>query len=283
MKQDSDVLKYKLIERITDENHYRSLGIGIRECGKEACAGDKVVVHKDYEKNNFVILHYVYSGEGYIEHNGDRRAVAKGDMFFLPVIKKDFRYFADKSNPFEYRWINLMGRMAVDIMAELGFDENNFVRHVGNDKVAELFAEITDDYFALGPDSYRVIGKLFLLFAELKNVREADLSLRYVRNVMLYVGYNYPDSEMRTGIIAANEGISEGHLRRMFLAVTGKSLKQYIIKVRMENAKNLFREGEKRGTAVAKACGYRDRLYFSKAFKEYTGVSPSDFVRSLRQ
>ena len=57
----------------------------------------------------------------------------------------------------------------------------------------------------------------------------------------------------------------------------GMSTKDYLTAVRIENAKILLMEKDTPVCDVAQAVGYPDALAFSKLFKKYVGVSPSEF------
>ena len=57
---------------------------------------------------------------------------------------------------------------------------------------------------------------------------------------------------------------------------------RYLNTVRIRNACMLMKQGESEVQSIALRCGYRDPLYFSRLFKEYTGHSPRAYMASLR-
>lgn len=63
---------------------------------------------------------------------------------------------------------------------------------------------------------------------------------------------------------------------RKLKAISGKSASQLIKEVRLEKAKSLIENQELSISQVAYACGYKDVSYFSKSFKKYFGMRPSD-------
>ncbi|MDW8852091.1 AraC family transcriptional regulator [Flavobacterium sp. MMLR14_040] len=68
--------------------------------------------------------------------------------------------------------------------------------------------------------------------------------------------------------------LNEFKLKKGFKACFGTTVKSYIIKLRMENAKELFKSKGLTVSEVAYKCGYKDVSHFSAAFKSFYGFSP---------
>jgi AraC family transcriptional regulator len=77
--------------------------------------------------------------------------------------------------------------------------------------------------------------------------------------------------------LAALCGISPRHLHRQFLALTGKTVADYIEAARIEEAKRLLALRERPIKAVALACGFAHANSFARAFRRSTGISPQSF------
>ena len=88
------------------------------------------------------------------------------------------------------------------------------------------------------------------------------------------------DPRLRIGSLARLSCISDTYFRRLFASRFQVSPGEYIISKRMSHAKAIMESGDFDSIAeVAALVGYRDPLYFSKAFKKFYGVSPSDIYR----
>ena len=74
--------------------------------------------------------------------------------------------------------------------------------------------------------------------------------------------------------LAALCGISARHLHRQFIALTGKTVADYIEATRIEEAKRLLGNSSSPIKAVAEACGFAHANSFARAFRRYTGLSP---------
>ncbi|MHC0447088.1 helix-turn-helix domain-containing protein [Flavobacterium sp. 3-218] len=71
--------------------------------------------------------------------------------------------------------------------------------------------------------------------------------------------------------------LNEFKLKKGFKACFGTTVRSYIIKLRMEHAKELFQSKTATVSEAAYKCGYKDISHFSAAFKSYYGFSPQKF------
>lgn len=77
--------------------------------------------------------------------------------------------------------------------------------------------------------------------------------------------------------LASVAGFSIPHFHRIFRAQVGESAISYVRRLRMLRAGQKLRMGAVDITEVALAAGFDSHAAFSKAFKEYFGLSPSEF------
>lgn len=85
---------------------------------------------------------------------------------------------------------------------------------------------------------------------------------------------------LRRAEIAASVRLSEPHLARIFLAVTGRSVIDRLTEIRIEHAKTLLRESTQSVTQIAGEVGLSSFSHFSYMFRRLVGVSPSAYRRS---
>ena len=69
--------------------------------------------------------------------------------------------------------------------------------------------------------------------------------------------------------------MSPRSFRDYFEKYVGLGPKRFLIKIRMEYARELLTYTTLTVAEVAQSCGYEDRFYFSRAFSEYWGMPPS--------
>lgn len=71
--------------------------------------------------------------------------------------------------------------------------------------------------------------------------------------------------------------ISVSHLSRLFLKETGQHFNEYVTAKKMLLARRLLRESNDKIYEVAEKLGYANPHYFSKLFKDDTGLTPLEF------
>ena len=71
--------------------------------------------------------------------------------------------------------------------------------------------------------------------------------------------------------------LNEFKLKKGFKACFETTIKGYVTKLRMEYAKNLFKNKDSNVGEVAYKCGYKDVSHFSAAFKFFYGFTPISF------
>lgn len=77
-------------------------------------------------------------------------------------------------------------------------------------------------------------------------------------------------------------GMSRSHLHLKIKALTNRSTSHYIRSFRLRHAREKFRTTEHNVTEVAFEVGFRDLTYFSRSFSAEFGLSPTDYLKSLR-
>ncbi|OAN18789.1 AraC family transcriptional regulator [Photobacterium jeanii] len=70
---------------------------------------------------------------------------------------------------------------------------------------------------------------------------------------------------------------SPTYFSRLFHSIMGVTLKQYIIKKRLDLACGLLRSDREKIATIANSTGFKDVSYFSRVFKKHIGCSPGEF------
>jgi two-component system response regulator YesN len=73
---------------------------------------------------------------------------------------------------------------------------------------------------------------------------------------------------------------SREYLSKLFKARYQSGIYEYLLSVRMERAKELLADPEIQIQDIASRVGYADNNYFSKAFRNYYGIAPTEYRRN---
>lgn len=91
-----------------------------------------------------------------------------------------------------------------------------------------------------------------------------------------FVGERYADN-LTLADIAGHVYLSQTYVSLLFKQETGETIYDYLIRVRIDKAKQLLRDPRMKFYEICEAVGYADPSYFSKLFKRLTGQTPSAY------
>ena len=85
------------------------------------------------------------------------------------------------------------------------------------------------------------------------------------------------EEELTLQEMAQCAGLSTAHFSETFRKSTGESPHQFVLRQRVERAKEMLREAEMRVLDVAVACGFKTQQHFARVFRRISGVSPTEY------
>ncbi|MGN7761374.1 response regulator transcription factor [Paenibacillus sp. 22594] len=107
-----------------------------------------------------------------------------------------------------------------------------------------------------------------------QNVRkEVAEAKRYVMN---HIGEKVGMDEM-----AKRLGLNPTHFSRLFKIETGLTFIEYVTKVKMEQARDLLNQTNITVVEIAEQLGYDNVSYFIKLFRNFAGMTPAEFRKSI--
>ena len=102
-----------------------------------------------------------------------------------------------------------------------------------------------------------------------------------IQDIEKYIEENL-DKKLSLTDIAESIHMNKSYISRMFKEKAGENLFDYINKRKIEKAKQLIKNNELRMYEIALNVGMEDTAYFSRVFKKYEGISPSEYQKELR-
>ena len=151
-------------------------------------------------------------------------------------------------------------------------------------QVNNIFKNLVENWFAKLP-GYEFITKAILsqllieIYNNIKNNnRNYSTSLK-VEKIIEYMRSNV-DTRVTIAELSELVQLSPTYLSGIFKETTGYSVIKFFNKIKVDKAKELIIEGDKKIKEVAQILGFTDEFYFSRIFKKIEGISPLEFYRS---
>ncbi len=100
---------------------------------------------------------------------------------------------------------------------------------------------------------------------------------REIRDAINIIARDY-GKPLSVDSVAEELKISSSHLMHSFKSETGKTFNNYLTEYRIEKAAEMLKSGQYKIYEVADSLGYRSTKHFSRLFKKYIGVTPSEYI-----
>jgi AraC-like DNA-binding protein len=176
-----------------------------------------------------------------------------------------------------------------------GIDQNEFRldEHIMNKRARELFLDVGAAYRSenkLRTAEIRAAVIAFVLYVYRSHSRTArdGINTEPIRNEIIkrtekaidYINERL-SSRLTVDQIANHLHISKYHFLRQFKRVTGMTVIGYVRNMRCEYAQRLLSDGNHTVKEAAMLAGFDNSSYFTATFKEYVGMTPREYLRSL--
>ncbi|MGV0028835.1 helix-turn-helix domain-containing protein [Phormidesmis priestleyi] len=107
-------------------------------------------------------------------------------------------------------------------------------------------------------------------------VYEGGLPQRQLSQVLDYMN-DHLEQDIKLADLAALLNMSQFHFSHLFKQAIGTSPYQYLLQQRVEQAKQLLKEGDRSIMDIALLCGFNSHSHLSKQFRQLTGVTPKTY------
>ena len=203
-------------------------------------------------------------------------AVENGSYVYIKSIAEGILDKADKAGYFSVRSANRIINETIIVMNDIAMDFG--MPNLSSDQEAYgvlNLREDTYDYLDLKSFKEALLSVLEYSYDKIRN------SMKHNENFNVYDIKDYIDKhyfeEIKISIFTEKYFLSREYLMKLFKQEFGFGIYEYVQKVRMEKAKDLLKDFEVKIQSISKMIGYSDHNYFSKAFRNYYGASPSDY------
>jgi len=91
-----------------------------------------------------------------------------------------------------------------------------------------------------------------------------------------------PEAEHSLEALAAQAGVTPSHFCRIFKKANGISPHQYVMKAKLNRAVELLSQSDASLALIADSLGFTSQSHFTRAFRQFTGRTPSEFRQQGR-
>lgn len=235
---------------------------------------DEVCVFPGDLRYNELILHM--SGSGTVDFNGKRMKISENTIRFLP--KGENREYIVRTET-EGECIDVFFDSDCPVS-----DEAFALNLKSNEKVNTLFKKIFSIWVAKNDGYYfECISLLYKIFAEMqKNDYIPESRYQTIQPAIKYIDENFISKKIAMPELAEMCGISSSYLQKLFIKRFSVSPGKYVIRLKINYACDLLLTGRYSVSQTAEFCGYENIHFFSRQFKEYTGVTPTEFKNKYK-
>ena len=257
--------------------------ININSCGEMRVDEDSHI--RRYEGRNDYQLIYVCEGQCVVTAGNNVRVAYAGDcILYKPGDTQD--YLLPKHVNSRTYWIHFNGSICERVFNDLMLNDVLVVNTQQNHDVERLISRICR-YYNLGISNREIIcsGLMYSVLAFISNEAhrsgnsldgsEGGKISELISRIKIVPNLDFSVSEC-----AEFCNMSKAHFTRVFKKTVGATPIQFILKIRIERAKELLDFTDKSITDIAESSGFQDQNYFARIFKKQVGLSPTQYRKS---
>ncbi|MCH3918881.1 MAG: AraC family transcriptional regulator [Spirochaetia bacterium] len=241
-------------------------------------------------------LYAILSGKAFLECGahcfqavaGDIAVINSNELHYLQSLSNNLHLYIIRIDlPFLFS--NQVDQCQTKFLAPLSQDRITFHNLIHDDKevsvsVTELIREYgTKDFgyeLAVKSSIYKLIVLLLRTHVEkILSPEEFSAKTRNLRRfepVLQHIDTHYT-GKITIAELAAIVHMTVYHFCRMFKQLTGKTMTDYLNGLRLEKSTDYLAERDLNITEIALECGFDSVNYYSRLFRRYYHVSPTEF------
>ena len=203
----------------------------------------------------------VESGSGTLEYEGQTRALRAGDCAFLDCRKPYYKKYQERGGQPSFHAEDAAAyTTSLETLYTLA-GSDNYVRDMQIcEKLMALLTLLMQESWH--PDTARTTAGKRQNLQEIKDYLDTHFAEKITLDALAERFY-----------------INKFYLTRVFKEQFGQTVTNYLVQLRITQAKRLLRFSDKNVEAIAQECGLNDANYFSRLFKKVEGTTPGEYRR----
>ena len=230
-----------------------------------------------------LLILYTYEGEGILTYEGTDYTLKEGDIFIIDC--RNYHHYRTGKAFWKHSDLHIWGTVAEYVYLEL-FSQKEPVFHCKQEsvfqnqleKILRLQASAQKNRAIL--TSHEIENLLFLLEEWSDPVPTQTTIPENIVLLRTYLEHHF-QTDLSLDEMAGFSGISKYHLCREFKKYIGFSPKEYVLHLRISQAKLLLSSGSIPACHICNIVGFSNEANFIRQFKQQTGMTPGQYRKQF--
>ena len=234
----------------------------------------------------FYLMMYCLEGRGWFQSGEKRWNVGRGDLV-VALRGVAHGYGADDEDPWTIQFAHFDGVDVPALLQLASIHPDGLVVSVGqqsslfgafNEMLAILQSGYSLHHLMIASSALRMmLSRVALINTYTLSAPSQGLDVQQVIQTML----EQISARCSLDDFARRANMSESAFAHGFRAKTGYSPIDYFLRLKIQKACELLETSTLQIGEISRSLGYEDQYYFSRLFKKFMGVSPSQYQREL--
>jgi len=254
------------------QNLYHLEAFSIFHCGRNFFT-------KRSEYASYLIL-YTYNGNGILEYEGKKYHLGEGDGFLIDCMKPHM--YKTTGDNWTHSVLHINGPLISPLFEQ--YMQNGsalFSQSITGNYQSSLERLLTIYSTAQPYRDWQASHCLSAILTDLlaSSLHSSDKSVAMPENMQYLIGYmeNNFSADLTVEYLSKFSGISRSHLTREFKKYTGYAPNDYLIQLRIEQAKKLLESSQFSANQIAHMVGIHDVNNFTNLFRKKVGMTPGRY------
>jgi len=224
---------------------------------------------------NYDYLLYVHEGKGIYKIGNTTYNASMGDIFYCPPFVPN-TIIADSENPFLLSGLEFYAPSYRDTLKQsFSLLQDPFLIQAINQMIREY------QYKKNGSENI-CDALLKVLLENLLRFSQESGSTRHnlTQDILEYINMNLHRTITHLEL-SQIFSYHKNSINRLLIRETGLSLKNYVIELRIRRSSEFLKYSNKSISEIAELCGYSSTTFFSRQFREKTGITPMQYRTSF--
>ena len=236
------------------------------------------------QRNNVSLLNleYVIAGEGTVIQDGKQYHAGEGDIYLLSP-NRNHRYYSDAKNPWIKIWFTASGPLISQLLDIYNPKHLTLFPDAGGREYFEQIHAVgraddlsdTEKHDRAALVFHQLLQYLYSQFYRSEHTR-SDETVRMKDYIHSHITQPITLQELEDTV-----ALSESQIIRIFKKDLGVTPYDYILDIKLKQAKSLLQNTALMVKDVAFSLGFNDEHYFSYLFRQKTGKTPTAYRKGL--